>query len=158
MHVSRMAPADRAEANAILRNAGAEVDVETELSRPWARLWVAREDAGGPVLACLLAWHAADELHILQLATLPEARRRGAAKALLGAAIDYASANRMRLILLEVRHTNDAALKLYRTAGFHVIGVRRGYYERHGEDAIEMMLTLDPDTGAVQPGRDEVSS
>jgi hypothetical protein len=35
------------------------------------------------------------------------------------------------------------------------MGVRRGYYS-DGEDAIEMMLTLHPETGAARPGRDEV--
>lgn len=141
-----MTPDDCDAAGAILKAVGAEVDLANELARPWARLWIARAEPGADVVACLLAWHAADELHILQLATSPDARRRGAAKALLATAVDYATANRMRLILLEVRRTNDAAINLYRASGFHVIGVRRGYYERQGEDAIEMMLTLDPNS------------
>jgi ribosomal-protein-alanine N-acetyltransferase len=34
--------------------------------------------------------------------------------------------------------------------------VRPGYYADNGEDAIEMVLEIDPETGRVVPGRDEI--
>jgi [ribosomal protein S18]-alanine N-acetyltransferase len=126
-----------------------------ELQRPWTRCWIARE--GFQALAFLIAWHVADELHVLNIATRPAARRRGLATALLTTALDYAGGQRVRLILLEVRRSNRAALQLYRKLGFTAMGVRRGYYGDNGEDAVEMMLTLDPATGSIQPGRDEIS-
>ena len=47
-------------------------------------------------------------------------------------------------MLLEVRPSNAAALRLYERYGFERIGVRRGYYPAHGgrEDAIVMRITL----------------
>jgi [ribosomal protein S18]-alanine N-acetyltransferase len=47
-------------------------------------------------------------------------------------------------MLLEVRPTNEAALRLYQRYGFERIGVRRGYYPAHGgrEDAIVMRISL----------------
>jgi len=69
--------------------------------------------------------------------------------------VAHAVEHRSRLVLLEVRRTNRPAIRLYRSLGFSAIGVRRRYYS-DGEDAIEMMLVLDPATGTVQQGRDEV--
>lgn len=125
-----------------------------ELLRPWTRCWVARE--GRRTLAFLVAWHVADELHVLNIATCPTARRRGLATALMNTSLAYAREHRARLILLEVRRSNRAALRLYRRLGFTAMGVRPRYYADNGEDAVEMVLTLDPATGAIQPGRDEI--
>ncbi|WP_437853035.1 ribosomal protein S18-alanine N-acetyltransferase [Sorangium sp. So ce363] len=125
-----------------------------ELRRPWTRCWVAREERRA--LAFLIAWHVADELHVLNVATCPAARRRGLATALMNRSLEYAQQQQVRLILLEVRRSNRAAIRLYRKLGFTAMGVRPRYYSDNGEDAIEMVLTLDPATGAVQPGRDEI--
>jgi ribosomal-protein-alanine N-acetyltransferase len=49
-----------------------------------------------------------------------------------------------RTLLLEVRPSNPAALRLYERYGFQRIGVRRGYYPSHHgrEDAVVMRITL----------------
>ncbi|WP_437276965.1 ribosomal protein S18-alanine N-acetyltransferase [Sorangium sp. So ce375] len=125
-----------------------------ELRRPWTRCWVAREDRRA--LAFLIAWHVADELHVLNVATCPAAQRRGLATALMNRSLEYAQQQQVRLILLEVRRSNRAAIRLYRKLGFTAMGVRPRYYSDNDEDAIEMVLTLDPTTGAVEPGRDEI--
>jgi ribosomal-protein-alanine N-acetyltransferase len=77
---------------------------------------------------------------------------------LLYALIQHASAERVRLVLLEVRRSNRAAIHLYRGQGFTAMGVRRRYYADNAEDAIEMMLALDPATGQVLRGRDEIQT
>ncbi|WP_437673300.1 ribosomal protein S18-alanine N-acetyltransferase [Sorangium sp. So ce131] len=125
-----------------------------ELRRPWTRCWVARE--GQRALAFLIAWHVVDELHVLNIATCPTALRRGLATALMSRSLEYARQERVRLVLLEVRRSNRAAIGLYRKLGFTVTGVRPRYYSDNDEDAVEMALALDPETGAAQPGRDEV--
>ena len=130
----------------------AEEHVREELSRPWTRAWVAKEE--GAAVGYLLAWHVADELHVLQVATAPVHRRKGVGRALVDHAIAYATAERVRLVLLEVRRSNAAALALYRGLGFVRSHVRRGYYT-DGEDAVEMLVELDPVTGARVPRVDE---
>jgi ribosomal-protein-alanine N-acetyltransferase len=151
----RSCPGDRAAVEALSQATSAAVDVEAELARPWALFWVARAFVGSPPVAFLLAWAVADELHLIHIATHPNSRRLGAGRALMAALVDHARDQRSRLVLLEVRRSNRAAIRLYRAFGFKAIGVRRGYYS-DGEDAIEMMLTLDPETGRITPGRDEV--
>jgi len=127
-----------------------------ELSRPWARLWAARTAEGAPLVGFLIAWHVADELHVLNVATLPAMRRRGVGRALMHAALGYSAESKIRIVLLEVRRSNRAAIKLYRDLHFTALGVRSGYYADTGEDAIEMILALDPESGKALPGRDEI--
>ena len=70
--------------------------------------------------------------------------------------MDYATEVGARLILLEVRRSNLPAISLYRALGFYAMGVRRAYYADNQEDAVEMMLHLDPQSGEVLPGQDEI--
>jgi len=125
-----------------------------ELARPWSRTWMARVD--GHLVAFLLVWHVADEIHVLNLATLPSERRRGYARALLEHVIDGARRGAVRHVLLEVRRSNAPAIALYRGQGFVAAGLRRKYYQDN-EDAIEMALGLDPATGETVPRTDEVA-
>jgi ribosomal-protein-alanine N-acetyltransferase len=124
---------------------GSGFDPEQELARPWARILVARGAAGGEALGFALFWRAADEVHLIDLAVAPGARRAGLGRALLDAVIREARAGDARLLLLEVRAKNAPALALYRSAGFFEHGVRRAYYSDNGEDAVEMRLTLTPE-------------
>jgi len=129
-----------------------EEELRAELLRPWARLWVAREE--GAVVAFLSAWHVADEIHVLNLATRTDRRRRGIGRALLHEAIAHARRVSAVRILLEVRRSNAPAIGLYRSLGFFVFGVRTRYY-RDNEDALEMMLVFGP-TGEIDRRPDEV--
>jgi len=130
-----------------------EAQLREELARPWARVWVARES--GRALAFLLAWHVADEVHVLNVATAVAHRRRGLATRLLDEVLAFARGASTRLVLLEVRRSNTAAVALYRSRGFYALGLRLRYYA-NGEDAIEMALELDPMTGEQIPHQDEV--
>jgi [ribosomal protein S18]-alanine N-acetyltransferase len=125
-----------------------------ELARPWSHAWVVRDPEGPRVLAYLLAWHVEDEVHVLNLATHPDRRRRGLARMLVSALLDFARSKGASRVFLEVRRSNVAAMRLYRAAGFYVLGIRRRYYS-DGEDAVEMALSLDPGTGEVVVRPDE---
>jgi ribosomal-protein-alanine N-acetyltransferase len=131
-----------------------EAQLKDELARTWARLWVAREEDEA-VVAFLVSWHVADELHVLNVATRADRRRRGIGRALMDVVLAYAQTQRVRHVLLEVRRSNGAAIALYRRVGFFAMGVRARYYP-DDEDAVEMVLMLDPETGSVVAHDDEV--
>ncbi len=136
-----------------------EAQVRAELERPWARIWVARETEPGTgtsrIAGYLVAWHVADELHVMNVATRADRRRRGIGRALVDAAVAYARARRVRHALLEVRRSNRAAIAMYRGIGFFAMGVRSKYYP-DDEDAVEMVLLFDPNTGEIVQHDDEV--
>lgn len=112
-----------------------------ELGRDWAHVWVLRDRGEGPILSVIDFWLVADELHVLNLATLPSARRRGYAERLMSEATDYARRHGASVLTLEVRASNQTAIALYQKLEFLPIGVRRKYYS-DGEDALVMMRSL----------------
>lgn len=75
----------------------------------------------------------AGECELLNLAVAPEARRQGLARALVQALTESSP-----VIFLEVRESNEAALKLYNSMGFKEITRRPKYYEHPLEAAIVM--------------------
>lgn len=82
-----------------------------------------------------------DEAELLTIATRPDQRRRGLARAALEAALEQATEKGATRFHLEVAATNAGAIALYETAGFARTGLRRGYY-RDGTDALLMSRAL----------------
>jgi ribosomal protein S18 acetylase RimI-like enzyme len=60
---------------------------------------------------------------VFSMATLPDARRLGAARAVLIALADWASAAGADRLYLQVTDESSAAVSLYRRAGFRVAGI-----------------------------------
>ena len=112
---------------------------EEELGRAWARVDVLRAPPGGTVRAFANYWLVRDEVHLLNVATHPEARRRGYAARLVQRVIDFARTEWCEVVTLEVRRSNVGAMRLYRGLGFRPVGVRPKYYAEDGEDAIVML-------------------
>lgn len=143
VRVARGAPeADELAAIARTAFAGPWFSPIEELEKPWARVWVARDKQAAQAVGFLVAWHVVDEFHVLHVATSVEMRRRGVGSALVGEAVTYARTNDVRLCLLEVRQSNQAAIRLYEKFGFVVENVRPKYYADNDEDALEMWLML----------------
>jgi ribosomal-protein-alanine N-acetyltransferase len=121
-----------------------DVSLDDELTRPFARIWVGIDELAGPI-GLLVAWHVADELQILDVATSTAHRRRGVGTTVIRAAIKDAARDGVQIALLEVRRSNASAIGLYRKLGFDVTGERARYYGDNGEDALEMALKINAD-------------
>jgi [ribosomal protein S18]-alanine N-acetyltransferase len=156
MQVHLMQPSEVSFVDALAAKTGFTLDIAAECGRDYARLWVARALAQSTEPdAFLLSWIAADELHIIAIGTEPSQRRRGLARQLVRAALDFARDERLRLLILEVRRSNTAATALYRSFGFSISRLRRDYYASPAEDGIEMQLVLD-EQGNIVTTHDEV--
>lgn len=97
--------------------------------------FLARDQDGSTVGFCSV-WRVLDELHINNLAVLPEFRRTGVATALLRRALEHGAGSGALRATLEVRRSNDPARLLYERFGFTVAGIRRAYYTKPVEDAL----------------------
>jgi ribosomal-protein-alanine N-acetyltransferase len=119
--------------------------LERELSHVWSTILVAegedRADAQA-ILGFVIFWLVHDEVHILNIATAVEARRRGVGRALMKEAVDLGRRRGATLATLEVRRSNASAIELYRSLGYRQVGIRPNYYADEGEDAIVMVLAL----------------
>ena len=70
-------------------------------------------------------------------------RNRGVSEDRIDARVlEIAAGRGITKVFLEVRASNEAALRLYTRHGFADVGVRRGYYEQPKEDARVMMAAL----------------
>ncbi len=104
-----------------------------------AQLFVAKMDDGG-VIAYLGYWLIGDEAHISTFAVRPEFRMQGIGEDMLKSALAAAAEKGARVATLEVRESNDLAIRLYEKLGFEVVGSRDSYYRDNNEDAILMTL------------------
>ena len=104
--------------------------------------WVA-ETCSGQLAGYVACWKVQMEADIVNMAVLPEWRRRGVATALLEHLLDQLAAAGVEQVFLDVRESNQAARALYRRCGFTVIGQRTAYYPNNGESAIIMTKKLD---------------
>ncbi len=81
-------------------------------------------------------WAILDEGHITNIAVHPAHRRKGLGEMLLAELIRISEENGILRHTLEVRASNEPAIKLYEKFDFKAEGIRKGYYEDNGEDAI----------------------
>ena len=122
---------------------------ERAFTNPWTRAMYLAELENTGVSYCFLArnehheavgfcsfWRVLDELHINNLAVMPELRRTGIGSMLLAFVLKRGGELGARRATLEVRRSNDAARMLYERFGFAVAGVRPGYYSKPVEDAL----------------------
>jgi [ribosomal protein S18]-alanine N-acetyltransferase len=86
-----------------------------------------------------------DAWHVMNIAVHPQRRTRGVASALLERLFESTSSDARRGYTLEVRVSNEGAIKLYERFGFKKRGVRRGYYTDNREDALIMWRDPEPD-------------
>ena len=87
-------------------------------------------------------WLVLDEAHITTVVVKRPYRGRGVGRMLMQYLIDKACEVGARIATLEVRVSNEHAIHLYQSMGFHAVGIRKGYYPRTGEDAQVMLLKL----------------
>ena len=80
--------------------------------------------------------------HLMNVAVDPHKRRQGIATALLERLFEQAD-KPSEQYTLEVRTSNDAAIRLYERFGFRAAGRRRAYYHDNREDALIMWRTVE---------------
>ena len=86
-----------------------------------------------------------EEAHVTNIAVDPEHQRNKIGMRLLHDLIQNAVAEGAQAVSLEVRVSNYGAQRLYGKFGFRPVGVRKGYYQETGEDAL-VMWSDDVDT------------
>lgn len=114
---------------------------EEEIERGFSDAIAAVADPGGEILGYAICWTVAEESHLLNIAVRADARGAGIGGSLVRECIRRGARGRAGRIYLEVRPTNEPALRLYRREGFRFAGIRKRYYTDTGEDAI--VLTRD---------------
>ncbi len=87
-------------------------------------------------------WLVLDEAHITSLTVAAKHRGAGYGREQLMHLFSVAEEQGVRAFTLEVRESNESARKLYESAGFHAVGLRKNYYATTGEDAVVMLKEM----------------
>ena len=141
-----------------LRDLNAIEEIERASYRtPWSRSMFAGELAKpsslslggfdtetGELLGYLIISRYVDAWHVMNVAVAPDHRRRKIATMLLERLFELTAGEGQRGYTLEVRVSNDVAIRLYERAGFKPRGIRRGYYTDNREDALIMWRDPEP--------------
>jgi ribosomal-protein-alanine N-acetyltransferase len=126
---------------------------------PWSRSMFASEIAkpssiclgafeNGDLLGYLIISRYVDAWHVMNIAVDPDHRGRGVARTLFDRLFELTAGDEARGYTLEVRVSNQEAIRLYDRLGFRSKGVRRGYYTDNREDAL--IMWKDPVGRAVE--------
>jgi ribosomal-protein-alanine N-acetyltransferase len=119
--------------------------------QPRSRHYLVADD-GGVVAGYAGLLAAGTQGDVLTLAVAADRWGQGTGSALLAALLAEAARRSCREVFLEVRTDNGRAQRLYRRYGFTQIGIRHGYYQPSGTDAVVMRKELDPDAGTLAAG------
>ncbi|MBT2758080.1 ribosomal protein S18-alanine N-acetyltransferase [Mesobacillus foraminis] len=99
-------------------------------------------EVGNEVAGYCGAWVVIDEVHITNIALLPEYRGMKLGEALLRKVMDLVKELGAKTMTLEVRVSNLVAQSLYRKLGFQEGAIRKQYYTDNLEDALVMWVNL----------------
>jgi ribosomal-protein-alanine N-acetyltransferase len=121
--------------------------MRSELAGEHTYYLVAVDDASPDAVvayAGLLEPRGSGQGDIQTIAVDPVRRGAGLGRALMQALIEESRRRGAGELFLEVRADNPVARSLYESLGFAEIGVRRGYYQPDGVDAVVMKLDVPP--------------
>ena len=114
-----------------------------EFAQPASRrLYLVAEEGHTLIGYAGMMFTGGPQADVLTLAVDPAHWGQGTGTALLGALVDEAGRRGHTEVMLEVRQDNPRARGLYLRHGFEEIGIRRGYYQPSGVDAVVMRKVL----------------
>ncbi|MDC0559030.1 ribosomal protein S18-alanine N-acetyltransferase [Candidatus Izimaplasma bacterium] len=87
------------------------------------------------------SWLTIPNAEILNLFVSENYRGLGIGKDLMAEVIKVCNEHKIEMLTLEVRKSNDYAIKMYQDLGFKTSSIRKKYYE-NGEDALLMLLDI----------------
>lgn len=96
-----------------------------------------KEESKSEALSFITFSVSIDSIDIEDVYTFSKYRKKGFAKMLINSVIDYAKEHNKLKIFLEVKKTNEKAIRLYQSLGFNLISERKKYYA-DGETALVM--------------------
>ena len=113
-----------------------------ELNLNVAHLFVARKE--GRLIGYLDFWRVGPEVHLITIAVHPEFRKYKIGSILLDFMLADCRRHHVEHVSLDVRPSNDAAIRLYEKYGFRQTGLRKAYYQDNQEDALVLGLSFTP--------------
>lgn len=96
----------------------------------------------GKLSGYVIAYFSIDDCEIARIAVDELCRRKGASLRLLEELKRICRGKRVEKLMLDVRESNEAAVRLYRKFGFTEDGIRKDFYEKPQENAVLMSAAI----------------
>lgn len=110
-----------------------------ELKNPFSNFYVLEKDK--KVIGYFILWDMGEEFHLANIAITKEERGKGYAKLFLEKILEMAKKEKKERIRLEVRVSNERAIKIYKQFGFKMTKRLTGYYG--DEDGYEFVYEVE---------------
>ncbi len=129
-------------------------ELETEaFSLPWSgekiKKTFLRDDSiycvveeGDAVVGYAAFFYVLDEGNIINVVVDKVYREKGYGRELMRYLLSKAKERKLKSLALEVRESNERAIRFYEKVGFEKVGVRKDFYERPRENGIVMISTI----------------
>lgn len=125
---------------------------EMTFAKPWSRkdFWAEAVNENAVYIVGLVnnkvvayggVWISFEEAQVTNIAVHPDYRGQGIGTKLFSKLIEEIKKRNVTAITLEVRPSNESAIKLYEKFGLKSVGRRKGYYLDNDEDALIMWNT-----------------
>ena len=111
-----------------------ERSVASELNNPLA-FWLVADD-NGQVAGYIGSQTVMGETDMMNVAVHPDYRKQGIATALIVGLVEELRKLGSHCLTLEVRASNENAIRVYRKLDFQEVGCRKNYYRNPKEDAL----------------------
>lgn len=131
-------PVMRMESELFADDAWSDTMFWSELAERDSRTYLVAVDGDAVVGYAGLCAYGDDVSYVQTIGVTSSHQRHGVGTSLLVALLDDAERRGAQHVDLEVRADNSSAIDLYRKHGFAPLGLRRGYYQPSGADALVM--------------------
>lgn len=141
--IRRMTPADAPAAAALEKECLSEAWSEDAYRRTLVNenaLYLAAETESGELAGVCGVLNILGEGDVSNVAVAEPFRRQGIAERMLAELLKQGKMRGITAFTLEVRSSNEAAIRLYEKSGFVCEGRRKNFYEKPREDALILWL------------------
>ncbi len=116
--------------------------IREELTNQLARTFVMWDALEEKVVGFINVHHVLGEGDLNDIAVTQSCRRKGLAARLMKAALKLAQEEGISRYTLEVRESNQGAIRFYESFGFQKVGMRKNYYTKPTENALLYQIEL----------------
>lgn len=117
--------------------------IREELTNELARTFVMWDELEERVVGFINVHHVLGEGDLNDIAVTQSCRRKGLAASLMREALSLAAEEGISRYTLEVRESNETAIRFYESFGFQKVGMRKNYYSKPMENALLYRLELE---------------
>lgn len=112
-----------------------EASLREDLQDPHHKFYYVAQTTSGAIVAYMGLARVLDEGQVSNIAVFPTWQGQGIGEGLLRYVIEDLRDSNVSVIYLEVRQSNEKAIKLYTKMGFIIDGARKDFYSHPKEDA-----------------------